>query len=181
MKNKSLLVIVDMQNDFINGSLGTKEAESIVKRVADKIRLWDGDIVYTKDTHGEDYLDTSEGKKLPVRHCIDGTLGHELHPDIDAARAERADKGAYSSTVIKKRSFGSLELARMVTEGNYDHIEFAGLCTDICVISNVMIVKAAVPEAEIVVDASCCAGVTPKSHRNALSSMKSCQIDIINE
>ena len=181
MKNKSLLIVVDMQNDFINGSLGTKEAEAIVPHVADKIRHWDGDIIYTKDTHGEDYLDTSEGKKLPVCHCIDGTAGHELHPDVDAARAEHTGKDEHISTIINKPSFGSLELARLVTKGKYDHIEFAGLCTDICVISNVMIVKAALPEAEIIVDAACCAGVTPESHRNALSAMKSCQIDIINE
>ena len=177
---KTLLVVVDMQNDFIDGSLGTGEAEAIVPKVAAKIHLWEGDMIFTKDTHSGEYLQTSEGRKLPVRHCISGTFGHELHPEIDGARMYQTQRGKVSK-VIEKPSFGSLELADIIKNGGYGRIEFVGLCTDICVISNVMIAKAAVPEAEIIVDASCCAGVTPESHRNALSAMKMCQIDIINE
>lgn len=181
MKNSSLLVVVDMQNDFICGSLGTKEAESIVTNAADKIRSWDGDIVFTMDTHGENYLGTSEGKKLPVLHCIKGTDGHMLHPDIDAARSERDAMCEKKSIIIEKPSFGSLDLSDIIRGGQYDCIEFVGLCTDICVISNVLIAKAASPESTITVDASCCAGVSPESHINALRAMRSCQIDIINE
>lgn len=180
MKSGSLLVVVDMQNDFISGSLGTKEAESIVPMVADKIRSWDGDIIFTKDTHDETYPETGEGKKLPVLHCIAGTEGHELHPDILNVRKEYEEKRGRECPVLEKRSFGSLDLADSVKNGHYDRIEFVGLCTDICVISNVLIVKAASPESAIMVDASCCAGVTPQSHMNALNAMRACQIDVIN-
>lgn len=181
MKDRSLLVVVDMQNDFICGSLGTKEAEAIVLKVADKIRSWDGDIIFTKDTHGENYLESREGRRLPVLHCIAGTEGHELHPDIDGARRAYTEACGVDCVIIEKPSFGSLELAGLIGSGSYDRIEFAGLCTDICVISNVLIAKAASPESDIIVDASCCAGVTPQSHKNALDAMRACQIDVIGD
>lgn len=172
-----VLVVVDMQNDFIDGSLGTKEAESIVPKVAEKIRSFDGKVLYTRDTHEENYLDTQEGKKLPVLHCIRGSKGWELNPQIEALREEEP---------IDKPTFGSKELGRKLqvmdeeykrrAMGGLESITFVGLCTDICVISNAMIAKAFVPEVPVMVDAACCAGVTPESHRNALEAMKMCQI-----
>ena len=169
-----ILVVVDMQNDFINGALGTKEAIAIVPNVVDKIKNFDGEkIIFTRDTHEENYMETQEGKNLPVPHCIRGTNGWELNPEIDALRIEE---------VIDKPSFGSMELASYLKrQNNIESIEFVGLCTDICVISNVMITKAALPEVPLVVDASCCAGVTPESHKNALEAMKICQVKVINE
>ncbi len=171
---KKLLIVVDMQNDFIDGSLGSAEALAIVPRVAEKIRGWDGELVFTLDTHGEGYLETNEGRHLPVRHCIKGERGHKLAPEIEAARAGRG-------VIMEKPSFGSLSLADMLREKNYDEVTLVGLCTDICVISNAMIAKAALPEADVYVDASCCAGVTQNSHKNALSAMAACQIGIIND
>ena len=170
---KNVLVVVDMQNDFIDGSLGSPEAVSIVPAVAEKIRSWDGELIFTLDTHGEDYLSTNEGRHLPVPHCIKGSDGHRLAPMVEDARADRG-------TVIEKGAFGSLELADMLRRIDCENITLVGLCTDICVISNAMIVKAALPEANVIVDASCCAGVTPESHKNALDAMASCQIEIIN-
>ena len=169
-----ILVVVDMQNDFIDGALGTKEAAAIVPNVIDKINNFDGDkIIYTRDTHEENYMETQEGKNLPVPHCIRGTKGWELSPEIEALRKEDA---------IDKPSFGSMELASYLKEqSDIESIEFVGLCTDICVISNVMITKAAMPEVPVIVDASCCAGVTPESHKNALEAMKMCQVKVINE
>ena len=167
-----ILVVVDMQNDFIDGALGTKEAVQIVEKVRERIEQAVNDgvqIVYTRDTHTEEYLSTQEGKKLPVVHCVKGTKGWEI--------SDRVYKDGYP--VIDKSSFGSLELAEWVqSRGNIDEIELIGLCTDICVISNAMILKAKLPEAAISVNASCCAGVTPQSHANALEAMKMCQIDI---
>ena len=167
-----ILVVVDMQNDFIDGALGTKEAVQIVEKVRERIEQAVNDgvqIVYTRDTHTEEYLSTQEGKKLPVVHCVKGTKGWEI--------SDRVYKDGYP--VIDKSSFGSLELAEWVqNRGNIDEIELIGLCTDICVISNAMILKAKLPEAAISVNASCCAGVTPQSHANALEAMKMCQIDI---
>ena len=169
---KKLLVVVDMQKDFIDGSLGTEEAVAIVPKVAAKIKEYQDagqEVVFTFDTHSENYLDTQEGKKLPVVHCVKGTKGWEI--------SDRVYKDGYP--VIDKSSFGSLELAEWVqSRGNIDEIELIGLCTDICVISNAMILKAKLPEAAISVNASCCAGVTPQSHANALEAMKMCQIDI---
>ena len=169
---KRLLVVVDMQKDFIDGSLGTKEAQAIVPNVAEKIRKYQaaGDtVVFTLDTHGENYLDTREGKNLPVIHCIKNTPGWEL----DAALTD------FEGKRFEKPTFGSKDLAEWVSEQGFDAIELVGLCTDICVISNAMLVKAYLPEAEISVDASCCAGVTPQSHLNALEAMKMCQIEVI--
>lgn len=173
---KELLVVVDMQVDFVNGALGTKEAEQIVDSVVCKVkkaRECGKDIIFTLDTHGQDYLMSQEGKKLPVPHCIKGTKGWELVPEL-AGLARREE-------LLEKPTFGSMELARMAKEKGYDNIELVGLCTDICVISNALLLKAALWESQILVDASCCAGVTPKSHENALEAMKICQIQVEGE
>lgn len=172
---RKILIVVDMQNDFIDGALGTKEAQQIVKPVMEKIKKYNTtDIYATRDTHGEDYLSTQEGKNLPVEHCIKKTLGWEIYSEI-------ADllKGA---TIIDKPSFGSLELAELLYEENKKEeleIELVGLCTDICVVSNAILLKAKLPENKISVDSSCCAGVTLESHKAALETMKMCQIHIL--
>lgn len=169
---KKLLVVVDMQNDFIDGSLGTKEAQGIVPAAAARIRDYEsaGDaVVFTLDTHGEDYLSTQEGRNLPVEHCIRGTEGWNLEARLAGFEGKR----------FEKPSFGSLELARWAAEQKFEEIELIGLCTDICVISNAMILKAALPEAVISVNASCCAGVSPESHETALRAMEACQIRVI--
>lgn len=170
---ENLLLVIDMQNDFINGALGTKEAEKILPKVIDKIKNFKGKIIYTRDTHGNDYLSTQEGKNLPVEHCIEGTEGWQLNEKIQQL-AEKSE-----SIIINKPSFGSLELAKIIKDLKVSSIEMVGLCTDICVISNAMIIKAALPEVNISVDSSCCAGVTPESHDNALKSMQMCQIKIL--
>lgn len=170
---KKLLIVVDMQTDFVTGALGTKEAQAIVPMVAEKIKKAkeDGtDVIFTLDTHEENYLDTQEGKQLPVPHCIKNTEGWMLVPQL------RPLSGGCMS--VEKPTFGSTRLAHIVGKAGYDEIELIGLCTDICVISNAMILKASVPETPISVDASCCAGVTPESHANALAAMKMCQITI---
>ena len=154
-----ILVVVDMQNDFVDGALGTKEAVEIVPKVAEKIRLFmDGTnsrVLYTRDTHEENYLDTQEGRHLPVRHCIRGTQGWEICPQ-DEDLKKQGKEGITSVTLV-------------------------GLCTDICVISNALLVKAFLPETPVIVDASCCAGVTVESHQNALQAMNMCQIQIIGQ
>ena len=170
-----LLVVVDMQNDFISGVLGTKEAESIVPRVVDKVAEWTasgGEVVFTQDTHGGDYLETQEGRNLPVTHCIKGSKGWEIIPELQAYAA--------GCPCVEKPAFGSTELAHLAARKGYEEIELVGVCTDICVISNAMLLKAALPEAVISVDAGCCAGVTPQSHQNALAAMEACQIRIRN-
>ena len=170
---KKLLIVVDMQTDFVTGALGTKEAQAIVPMVAEKIKKAkeDGtDVIFTLDTHEENYLDTQEGKQLPVPHCIKNTEGWMLVPQL------RPLAGGCMS--VEKPTFGSTRLAHIVGKTGYDEIELIGLRTDICVISNAMILKASVPETPISVDASCCAGVTPESHANALAAMKMCQITI---
>ena len=171
-----ILVVVDMQNDFVDGALGTEEAVGIVPAVAERIRSFGGRVLYTQDTHESDYLKTLEGKKLPVPPCIRGTEGWELCPQIKALCKE---------VPIDKPAFGSVELGRMLKEYDsrekVESVTFAGLCTDICVISNAMIVKAFLPETEVIVDAACCAGVTPESHRQALEAMKVCQIKVLDE
>lgn len=167
-----LLVVVDMQNDFIDGCLGTPEAAAIVDRVKDKIdshRAAGGQVIFTRDTHGEDYMQTQEGRKLPVPHCIRGTHGWEIPTALPVE----------DSLVLDKPTFGSVELAHMV--GKMDGLEevtLIGVCTDICVISNAMLIKAACPELTVKVDGACCAGVTPESHENALKAMGMCQIEI---
>ena len=168
----NVLVVVDMQNDFIDGSLGTKEAESIVARVAQEIKDFSGEIVFTRDTHGDNYNQTQEGRNLPVAHCIRNTEGWQLHPMLREL--------AQGHTIIDKPAFGSLTLAQYLKgKGTPDAIYLVGLCTDICVISNAMILKAAFPETEIYVDSLCCAGTTPESHQRALEAMKVCQIHIL--
>lgn len=167
---KKTLIVVDMQNDFINGSLGTKEAEAIVEKVKKKIVLYQKngyEIIFTRDTHQMDYLDTNEGKHLPVEHCIEGTEGWELAEGLEVEGA----------IYINKSSFGYPNWK------NYDlqDVELIGLCTDICVVSNALIIKAMYPEIPVRVDASCCAGVTPESHKAALATMKMCQIAVYGE
>lgn len=175
-----ILVVVDMQNDFVDGALGSKEAVAIVDNVVQKIENFDGKIFVTLDTHGNNYLETSEGKKLPVPHCIKDANGWLLNEKVMKA----LDGKDYKS--IEKPTFGSIELVDEIGKIEYESdedldITFIGLCTDICVVSNVLLTKANFPEAKITVDASCCAGVTPDAHNAALATMKSCQIDVIGE
>lgn len=172
------LIVVDMQNDFIDGALGTPEAQAIVPRVAGKIAEFDGTVICTRDTHEEDYLKTQEGRNLPVAHCIRGTAGHSLNDQILRACEEK------HAVCVDKPTFGSVGLMEHLKEQgaeDWEYVELVGLCTDICVISNAMLLKAYFPELPVRVDASCCAGVTPESHENALAAMRMCQITIINE
>lgn len=164
------LIVVDMQNDFISGSLGSEQAKLIVSNVVEKVRKYDGTVIFTRDTHREGYLKTQEGRNLPVEHCMLGSAGHEICSEL----------APYVQTVIDKSTFGSLDLPDVIKKGRskVEEIEICGLCTDICVISNAMILKAAFPETKIIVDGACCAGVTNESHRIALSAMKAVQIEI---
>lgn len=174
---KNILVVVDMQKDFVDGALGTAGAVGILDNVTAKIASFDGDILVTYDTHGGDYMQTSEGKALPVPHCIKGTDGWKLNTAV-----EKALEGK-KCIRIEKPTFGSVELPCVIADiahGEEVAVEFIGLCTDICVVSNALLVKAFFPEAELSVDAACCAGVTPESHRAALTTMSSCQIQIKN-
>lgn len=170
---KKILVVIDMQNDFVDGALGTAEAVKIVPAVIDKIRSYPADCVWaTRDTHPADYLQTQEGRNLPVEHCIKGTPGWELAPAV----AEALPEGA---RIFDKPTFGSVELAQALAEENAKQpieVEFIGLCTDICVVSNALLAKATMPEVTISVDPACCAGVTPALHEAALATMRSCQI-----
>lgn len=174
----NVLVVVDMQNDFIDGSLGTPEACSIVRPVCEKIKSFEGKIYVTLDTHQDNYLETFEGKRLPVEHCIQGTDGWILNPLVrDALKGQ-------DYTFIEKPTFGttqlgsSLQMLTVENKGDFE-IEIIGLCTDICVVSNALMLRAKFPDVKITVDASCCAGVTPESHAAALTTMKMCQIDVI--
>lgn len=170
------LIVVDMQNDFIDGSLGTKEAEKIVFKVIEKIKHFEGNVFFTQDTHQENYLSTQEGNKLPIKHCMKGTIGWEIHPMLKPYLPEKT---------FCKNTFGSKELAEFFKSQSekekIEEIELIGLCTDICVISNALLLKAFLPETRIAVDASCCAGVSPESHIRALEAMKVCQIEIKEE
>ncbi|MEI3162853.1 MAG: isochorismatase family cysteine hydrolase [Lachnospirales bacterium] len=171
---EKILVVIDMQNDFIDGSLGTPEAVAIVDNVVNKINTYKANNIYaTRDTHFENYLETSEGKNLPVVHCVKDTFGWQINSKVANA--------IKNSVIIDKPSFGSLELAEILrtrSEKEDIEIELVGLCTDICVVSNAMILKAYMPEVKISVDGSCCAGVTKESHFKALDTMKMCQINI---
>lgn len=170
---KKVLIVIDMQNDFIDGALKNNEAISIVGNVAEKVkanREAGNPIIFTRDTHASDYLETIEGKYLPVPHCIKGTDGWQITSEIEVLDSDK---------IIDKPTFGSLELAEYLATLDFDEVEIIGVCTDICVISNVMIVKAKFPEKEIFVDSSCCAGVTLESHDNALAAMKMCHIQVI--
>ena len=167
------LIVVDMQNDFIDGALGTPEAVAILPHVKAKIEQFDGKVLFTRDTHETNYLTTQEGRNLPVEHCIKGTDGWQIHPELELLRKTEA---------IDKPTFGSTALVHLLQRAqDLESIELIGLCTDICVISNAMLIKAAFPEIPVTVDAKCCAGVTPESHKNALEAMKMCQIRVVNE
>ena len=171
---RKILVVIDMQNDFVDGSLGTAEAEAIVENVKQKIRTYaPEDVFATMDTHSEDYMNTQEGENLPVMHCIKGTEGWEIRSDIAALMPE--------ARIYEKPTFGSTRLAADLADIAREEeirIELIGLCTDICVVSNALLLKAMMPEVEISVDASCCAGVTPEKHLAALETMRSCQIQV---
>ena len=168
-----VLVVVDMQNDFIDGALGTKEAAAIVPYVKKAIEDFEGKVFFTRDTHFENYMETQEGENLPVPHCIKGTEGWQIRAELDALR---------STAPIDKFTFGSSALVDVLrSEDSLESITFLGLCTDICIISNAMVVKAFFPEVPLFVDAKGCAGVTPESHLRALEAMKVCQINVINE
>ena len=171
---QNILLVIDMQNDFIDGALGTPEAVAIVPKVREKIRNFDGTVLFTRDTHGENYMETQEGKNLPVPHCIRGTEGWQIRPELEELRVtEPIDKGTFGSDELGKI------LRDLKDEDPIGTITVIGLCTDICVISNALLAKAFLPEVPIQVDASCCAGVTPESHENALKAMASCQIRIV--
>lgn len=176
---KKFLIAVDIQKDFVDGSLGTREAQAMVKAAAEKIASFDGEIFVTMDTHDENYLSCAEGRKLPVLHCIKGTEGWNLNGEISAALEGKA------FTMVEKPSFGSVNLPGLLRAAAADardeeiSIELIGLCTDICVVSNALMLKAHFPEAEFFVDSACCAGVTPESHDAALKTMAMCQIKIL--
>jgi len=171
---KKILVVIDMQNDFIDGALGTKEAQQIVPLVVSKIHSYPQDCIYaTRDTHPENYLETQEGRNLPVPHCIEGTKGWEIRKEIADAMP--------GAEIINKPTFGSVILAQELMERNEREpieVELVGLCTDICVVSNALLIKALLPEVVVKVDPGCCAGVTPQSHEAALATMRACQIQI---
>ena len=176
---KKILVVIDMQNDFIDGALGTPEAAAIVENVKAKILSYPKENVFaTRDTHHQYYMDTQEGRNLPVPHCIRGTDGWQIRPEI----AELI----FPDHIVDKPTFGSTQLAKLMEilerrEEDGIEIELVGLCTDICVVSNALLLKASMPETPISCDASCCAGVTPAKHEAALETMRSCQIKIIND
>ena len=171
-----VLIVVDMQNDFITGTLGTPEARAVVDKVVEKIKSFDGMVLATRDTHAESYLSSQEGKNLPVPHCIKGSSGWQLCREIEKLLV---------TPPIDKPTFGSSELGQMLSSYNkikpITEVTLVGVCTDICVISNALLVKAFLPEAIVSVDASCCAGTTPESHQRALDAMKVCQILIEGE
>ena len=165
------LIVVDMQVDFITGVLGSKNAEAIVPNVVEKVKNFDGTVIFTRDTHFDNYMETQEGKKLPIAHCMKDTIGWQLCEELLP----------YAKTIIDKVTFGSIELPQILKDYDepIEEIELCGLCTDICVISNAMLLKTAFPEVPISVDSSCCAGVTVESHTTALNAMKAVQISII--
>lgn len=177
---RDYLLVIDMQNDFVDGSLGTPEAAAIVSDVAEHARTFEGTVVFTYDTHRDDYLETQEGKHLPVPHCIKGTPGWKLAPVCDLVRRARNAK------VFEKRTFGSTALASWLLDknahgGGVASVELCGLCTDICVVSNALLIKAFMPEVPVRVNPSLCAGVTLETHEAALTTMRMCQIDLIEE
>lgn len=174
---QEILVVVDMQNDFVTGPLGTPEARTILPKVAEKVKNFPGRVLFTRDTHEENYPESREGRALPVPHCIRGTRGWEICPELETLRKEEP---------VDKPTFGSTGLGEVLRAADQygekiGKITLVGVCTDICVISNALLLRAFLPEAEIAVDAACCAGVTPESHQTALRAMKACQITIENE
>lgn len=186
MKSK-ILVVVDMQNDFVTGALRNEEAikiiPNVVKKIDQALKNDDVNLIFTKDFHeDEDYLETEEGKNLPIKHCINGTEGMNIIPEIMALFGNKE----YSYTTFHKNTFGCISLGNSLKYLNENtepitEVELIGVCTDICVISNALLIKAFLPNAHIIVDASCCAGVTPENHKTALDAMRACQIEIINE
>lgn len=178
-----ILVVVDMQVDFVNGTLGTPEAQAIVGDVCHAIDGWEGDIAVTLDTHEPDYMDTQEGRNLPVTHCQEGTEGWMLVPQVTEALRRYEERTGKKLVFYKKGTFGSKELAQDMANLNEIHpvrrIRLIGLCTDICVVSNALLLKAFLPEVPIEVEADCCAGVTPDTHEAALATMACCQVNII--
>ena len=163
------LIVVDMQADFIDGSLGSPQARAIVPKVVDLVNRFDGQVIFTRDTHGPNYLKTQEGRKLPVEHCIHGTPGWQICRELQP----------FARDVVDKLSFGSIALPRLLAQnGTPEEITLCGLCTDICVISNAMILRSAFPETPVYIEASCCAGVTPESHETALNAMRAVQIEV---
>ncbi|MBR2529183.1 MAG: cysteine hydrolase [Blautia sp.] len=173
---RKILIVIDMQNDFIDEALGTAEAIAIVESVKEKIRSYPAvDVIATMDTHGEDYMETQEGRYLPVPHCIRGSEGWKIRPDIAALLTD--------VKLYEKPTFGSTALAadlKAISEYEEIELELIGLCTDICVVSNALLLKATMPEVKISVDAACCAGVTPEKHLAALETMRSCQVQVVN-
>ena len=171
---RKILIVIDMQNDFIDGALGTAEAAAITEAVKEKIRSYRAeDVLATMDTHGENYMETQEGRYLPVPHCIRGTQGWEIRPEIAELLA--------GAKIYEKPTFGSTAMAadlKALSEREEIELELVGLCTDICVVSNALLLKASMPEVKISVDASCCAGVTPEKHLAALETMRSCQVQV---
>ena len=183
-----ILIVVDMQVDFINGALGTKEAEAIVPGVIDFInefRASGGEVVYTKDMHNPNtYLKSREGKHLPVKHCLEGDFGSNIFPAIEmndeaATRSHKESNGDYDGVIYPKSSFGSIVLFDDLACVEYSEIHLVGLCTDICVISNAVLAQTAVPEAEIYIHKDLCAGTTPEAHERALKCMEGLQMNII--
>ena len=166
-----VLIVVDMQKDFVDGALGSAEAVAILPAVKALIESFDGEVYFTRDTHFENYMSTEEGKHLPVPHCIKDTEGWQIHPELEALRTTPA---------IDKLTFGSKELIELLADKQgIESITLCGLCTDICVISNALLIKAYYPEIPLFVVANACAGVTPESHQNALDAMKMCQVEIV--
>ena len=180
MQNKALIV-VDMQNDFITGNLANPDAQKIVNPIADFIRSWDGQLIFTFDTHEDNYLNTQEGKKLPIKHCICGTRGWLYDKEIENARIAKAKEGCNNINILFKPSFGSVLWKEILGKPNkckYSEIHLCGTCTDICVVSNALIIKAMYPETPIKVYANLCAGSTKEKHEAALQIMESCQIEV---
>ena len=171
---KKALIVIDMQNDFITGALANTEGQKIVPKIADFIRNFDRDIIATRDTHTKDYMNTQEGKKLPVPHCIQNTDGWNIVPEIQTALDEKENKVFY----IDKPTFGSIGLGDLIGRKLYDEVTLVGVCTDICVINNAMVIKACALETEVIVLKDLCAGVTPESHKTALNAMQACQITV---
>lgn len=181
---KRILVLIDVQNDFIGGALRNEDAIAAVPNIVRKVKEFNGDYIFlTQDTHDNDYLSSKEGQKLPVVHCVDGTDGWAIEKSVAQAVNEKQHGDKMIVETLVKPTFGSLDLAREISKIQGDlEIEFVGFCTDICVVSNALLVKAEVYDrAKIAVDASCCAGVTPRTHKAALDTMRMCQIDVINE
>ena len=170
------LIVVDMQKDFVDGALGTEEARAIVPEVVKKVREFDGKVIFTKDSHKENYSRTQEGKKLPVPHCMEGSEGWELIEPLDKLQKQAG------AVIYDKPTFGSVALAddlkKEYDKGVIKEVELIGVCTDICVVSNALLIKANMPELTVKLDASCCAGVTVEKHEAALETMRSCQVEV---